>query len=166
MILLAASLLTFVAAANGAAQVSRDELLRRLQALAWASVVDGDTVHVQLPTSDAARMHHLRLRVETGTGLVHVQETLSATAARPHDASEADMRGMGSPAFDPTRPEANSIFQRMRQTTMIDSQRLSQTPWPADAAAWASYDAEGLVTLACAVVIRSGWGWQPALFGR
>ena len=87
----------------------------------------------------------LLLRLSAATHSVHVQESLRAAGAKPQDASDADMRAPGEAAFDPAR--------------------LAQTPWPGDAAAWASDDAEGCVTLACAVVTRSGWRWQPALFG-
>ena len=76
------------------------------------------------------------------------------------------MRAPGEAAFDPALPEAQMIFNVARQTTMIDAARLAQTPWPGDPSAWAGYDAEGWVTLACAAVTRSGWRWQPAPFGR
>ena len=167
MIMAAGSLLTRAAPAAGVAPVAADELLRRLRALPLPAHVQGaSTWHAELPTAEPERRHELLLRLRAATRSVHVQETLRAAGAKPQDANEADMRSLGEAAFDPARPEAQAVFNVARQTTMIDAARLAQTPWPGDAAAWAGLDAEGWVTLACAVVTRSGWRWQPALFGR
>ena len=167
MILVAGRLLTRVAAVAGVVAVAADELLRRLGALPVPAHVQGaNTWRAELPTAEPARRHELLLRLNATTRSVHVQETLRTAGAKPQDANEADMRALGEAAFDPARPEAQAVFNVARQTTIIDAARLAQTPWPGDAVAWASFDAEGWVTLACAVVTRSGWRWEPALFGR
>jgi hypothetical protein len=73
---------------------------------------------------------------------------------------------------DKAAAAASSISGRSVQTTMINPQRLAATPLrlfqqtvelPADFAA--TLDAASVVTLLCAVVMQSGWRWQPVFFG-
>lgn len=81
------------------------------------------------------------------------------------------MRGPANPWFDPTRPSAGQVSGKTVQTRMIDAQRLAAVPLriAGSAVELSAVDArglddDGLVTLLCAVVTRSGWHWQPAFF--
>src|SRR6185295_5004480 len=105
---------------------------------------------------------------------VRVRERVGASGAKPRSAEEASMRSAGDSAVDPTRPEAQRISSRSAQAQMIDPARLQATrlvlsegradPAP-DTLAASVRDPDALVVLLCAVVTRSGWAWQPLLFG-
>ncbi len=82
------------------------------------------------------------------------------------------MRGPSDPAFDPARPQANRVYGRTAQTTMIDPVRLAAVPLTftqrsvatVSPAFLSTLDEEGMMTLLCALVTQSGWKWEPALF--
>jgi hypothetical protein len=171
------SFATRVAAAPGVAASSQDTLRARLLSLGQAGVPfalsanPGPGLVATLDNADAARSHRVLLDFEPAHHIVRVREKLSASAARPRDADEASMRGPGDPHFDPTRPTATRVSGKTVQTSMIDAQRLAAMPvrlvgpsaeLPADVAA--ALDPDGVVTLLCAVVTRSGWHWQPVFF--
>ena len=98
---------------------------------------------------------------------------LPVSGAAPRNADEASMRGIGDLAADPTRPDAQRISSRVAQASMIDPARLEATrlvlrdgkaePAPQ---ALTTANADDLVILLCALVTRSGYAWQPKLFGR
>jgi hypothetical protein len=120
---------------------------------------------------DAARAHRVLLTIDATAMRVRVRERLGASGAAPRDADEASMRAPGDPAFDPTRPPARRVWARVAQTTMIEPQRLAgvQLRWSPEGVAAAQAggrDAESLLALIAAVVVRSGWRWQPVLFLR
>ena len=167
---------TRVEAVGGVAPVDAETLTARLVSLP-AGVARCDA---QKPAAfevvvrfraEAGRLHAVMLRLDTEQHAVHVRERLTADAARPVTAAEASLRGLGEPAFDPSRPEAASISGKVAQTTMIEPARLQAIPLTLDgrtaklpADFTAGLDGEGLVTALCAVVTRSGWNWQPEFF--
>lgn len=174
------STLTAVPAATGVAVIGAPELRDRLLSLNAASapfeVANGsgtaDVVVAYRFGADARRSHHVLLKLDTAKREVRVRERTGAAGARPITADEASMRSPGDPFFDPTRPNATHVWGKTAQTTQIERARLSAVPvrfqgreakLPADFAA--ALDGDGMVTLLCAVVTRSGWRWQPVFFG-
>jgi hypothetical protein len=156
------------------------ELRARLLSLNAASVPfevanDSDDVDVVVSfryAEDARRSHHVLLKLDTVRREVRVRERTGAAGARPITAEEASMRSPGDPFYDPLRPKAKRIWGKTAQTTQIDKQRLAgvqlqfrgqRAELAADYAA--SLDGEGMVTVLCALVTRSGWRWQPVFFG-
>lgn len=123
------------------------------------------------PTSQAGRRHVVRLRLDDARREVAVHERLHADGAAPADADEASMRSPGEPAFDPARPDAQRVWLRTVQTTMLDAQRLRDVPLALqdERAAWtgpgapALPDTDTLMAMLAAIVTRSGWAWQPRL---
>ena len=121
--------------------------------------------------ADARRSHGVLLRLDQARREVRVRERTGAAGARPITAEEASMRGPADPFFDPTRPSADRIWGKTAQTTQVDAERLAAVPLrferqravlPDDYAA--ALDGEGMVTVLCALVTRSGWRWQPVFF--
>lgn len=117
------------------------------------------------------RAHRVTLHIDPALPMLRVRETLRAWNTAPQDAAEADMRGPGDPALDPTRPQARRTWALTAQTTLIEPARLAALPLilqgervelPAEFAR--ALDPEGMVTLLCAVVTRSGFDWQPVFF--
>ena len=174
------SALTAVPAATGVAVVGAPELRDRLLSLNAAAapfeVANGsgteDIVVAYRFSPDARRSHHVLLRLDIGRREVRIRERTGAAGARPITADEASMRGPGDPFFDPTRPNATHVWGKTAQTTQIERPRLNAVPLrfqgreaklPVDFAA--SIDGDGMVTVLCAVVTRSGWRWQPVFFG-
>lgn len=173
------SVLTVVPAAPGVSACGVDMLRARLLSLRQLPVPftlssDGAgnvIARIQFAAGEN-RGHSITLKLDAERHHVRVQEKLAADGARPRTEDEASMRGPGDPYFDPGRPDATSISARSVQTSMIDPQRLAATPLrlfqhtvelPADFAA--ALDADGVVTLLCAVVTQSGWQWRPVFFG-
>jgi hypothetical protein len=166
---------TRVAAAAGCAPVDVDTLLRRLQALpgcgvpcTLATVAADRRLVFDLSSVGEGRSHRVTLALDVARRQVRVAERLGAAGARPLSADEASMRRVGDPLLDASRPDAQRISGATWQATMIDPQRLAALPPQllADGvqlppAVALGLDAEGVVTLLCAVVTRSGWGWQP-----
>ena len=153
--------------------------MQRLQSLAAAGVpidvtagtAPGEWV-VTLRLAEAARTHHVLLRIEERTHTVRVRERLAASGAAPRDGDEASMRNIGDAAIDPTRPDAQRVSSRVAQTSMIDPARLQNIrlvlrqgeaePAP-QAVARTAADPDDIVTLLCALVTRSGYAWQPLM---
>jgi hypothetical protein len=118
------------------------------------------------------RSHAVQLLIDAENRRVRVRERLSANAARPRNESEASMRRLGDPYFDPTRPVATHVSGSVAQTTLIDPERLKATPVSLQGSSaiaptefLATLDGEGMLTLLCATVTRSGWSWEPFFFG-
>ena len=174
------SALTAVAPAKGTPVVGATELRARLLSLNAAAApfeVTNGSGHVDLVvayrfSADAHRSHHVLLKLDTARREVRVRERTGASGARPITADEASMRGPADPFFDPTRPNATHVWGKTAQTTQIEREKLSAVPLrfqgqearvPPDFAA--AIDGDGMVTVLCAVVTRSGWRWQPVFFG-
>lgn len=173
------SYVTLVPATPGVSAVAADELLARLLSLNQvgapldvASQASGMVAVSLRFASGGSRGHQVMLKFNSERRLVTVREKLTASMARPATEDEASMRGPVDTYFDPTRPSASHVSGTTLQTSTIDPQRLDalalrmfgQTVELPDGFA-ASLDADGMVTLLCAVVTRSGWGWQPVFFG-
>lgn len=170
---------TRVQAAAGVAPVSSGVLVARVRSLAALDlplrVGPGDVAHEWvvdlLDDAHPDRRHRVCLSLDPAAACVRVRERLGASAAVPRDADEASMRSIGDPAFDPTRPPARRVWARVAQATMVEPQQLDavRLRWSAEGVAAAepgARDAESLVTLLAALVVRSGWHWQPLLFAR
>ncbi len=170
---------TQVSAAAGTAPCSPDDLRARLlslgqgvPALEFSRQTEGGLVVALGHDRDPARSHQVLLDFNAARHAVRVREKLSASAARPRTGEEGSMRGPGDDWFDPTRPSATRISGKTVQTRMIKPQQLAAVPLrfagpivECAAGHGDGLDNEGLVTLLCAVVTRSGWHWQPAFFG-
>lgn len=171
---------TRVPASPDVTAVRVETLQARLQALATHGapirIAPGEAnelvVYYAYPAG-ADRSHQARLLIRAENREVRVKERLSANAARPVDDHERSMRSPGDPAFDPTRPDATSVTNTVAQTTTIDPKKLAAVPvsllgnsvdLPREYAA--QLDGDGMITLLCAVVTRSGWNWQPVFFGE
>lgn len=121
----------------------------------------------------ADRQHALHLVADTAAvaqPMLHVRERLTAAGAAPQDANEASLRGLGEPAFDPSRPDAQRVWNLTLQASMIDPQRLAAVPLRLSgdevqlpAGYTQSLDADGWLTLIVALVTTSGYGWQPGI---
>ena len=173
------SYVTAVPAAVGVTPASADDLRARLLSLNQAgapfdvaSQAVGEVLVSLRFARGGSRGHQLMLKFDSKRHLVKVREKLTASMARPGSEDEASMQGPAETYFDPTRPNASHVSGTTLQTSTIDPQRLAALPLrlfgqtvelPDDFAA--SLDANGMVTLLCAVVTRSGWGWQPVFFG-
>ena len=124
---------------------------------------------VEVPL-EALRCHRIVLVLDERRREVRVSERLGAHGARPRDADEASLRSLGDAAFDPSRPDADRVWQTTWQATMIDPLRLDAVPLrplglhaELPRAYAAALDGEGVLTALCALVTRSGWHWQPRL---
>lgn len=170
---------TRVQAAPGVAPVSPGDLVARLRSLVALGLplrvgpgaAAGEWVVDLVDEVHPDRGHHVRLSLDAAAACVRVRERLGASAAVPRSADEASMRSIGDPAFDPARPPAQRVWARVAQATMVEPHRLDavRLRWSPDGVAAAdpgARDAESLVTLLAAVVVRSGWHWQPLLFSR
>ena len=177
-----AGTVTRVEAAAGSSPVPPALLIARVRSLAAAGApfdvtpgtAPGEWV-LALRQGEAERSHRVLLQLDERSRTVRVRERLGASGARPRSADEASMRSIGDDVVDPTRPEAQRISSRVAQAQMIDPARLQAArlvvcedraePAP-DTLARAVADPDALIVLLCAVVTRSGWAWQPLLFGR
>ncbi|RPI43463.1 MAG: hypothetical protein EHM59_15335 [Betaproteobacteria bacterium] len=174
-----ASFTTRIAAAPGLAPVGSLRLGRRIASLDSAdgaiSSRPGRTATEWLIDlrllQGQARSHRVRLEVDDARGAVRVQELVGARGARPENAAERSMRSPGDPAFDPARPDAQAVWARTWQSTVIEPERLAATAteFKDDRVAYTlapdrPQDAEAWIVLLAAVVIRSGYAWQPRLF--
>jgi hypothetical protein len=172
---------TRVPALRGAPMATPEELRARLLSLARPTgpfnitelTVDGaPALRVDVSPSPR-RSHHITLHIDARCGRVRVHEKLGANGDAPQDADEASMRGPGDEWMDPARPDAGQVWSSTLQTTMVVPSRLAAVPLQLQsrqAALPAGYanslDGEGVLTALCALVTRSGWHWQPRLFGR
>jgi hypothetical protein len=123
------------------------------------------------------RSHRVRLDVDRERREVLVLEEVSAAGAAPQTRDEADMRNLGDPAYDATRPDAQSVFTYKRQATMLlpaalaevslhlrgAQVRASATAPLLPPCAEAEARGEAMVTMLAALATRSGLAWQPAL---
>jgi hypothetical protein len=171
---------TRVDAVAGVRPVSSAQLLARLDALnqlgAACAVAPGTAelervIDLNLK-SDSQRAHRLTLCLDPGRSLVRVREFEGAYGAAPRDADEADMRALGEIGIDPSRPKARKVWIGKVQTTIIDPARVAQITLGFDGAAQDALgafarqlDADGMIHLICALVVRSGFAWQPIFFG-
>jgi hypothetical protein len=169
------SALTQVPALAGSVAVAPQALSDRLSSLARAS----DRLIVSAPDAGSllfevrlaqARSHRITLRLDTANNAVQVGEKLAADGAGPIDDGEASMGDFGASAFDAAHPDAQRVWSATWQATMIEPARLANVPLQLQstrALLPASYldslDGEGVLTVLCAVVTRSGWHWQPRL---
>jgi hypothetical protein len=103
---------------------------------------------------------------------VRIVEVVSAQAATPRSADEADMRTPGEAAYEPSRPPAQKVWSKKRQTTFIEPERLAGLPLSFAGATpelppgfAATLDADGIIHLLCALVTSAGYDYQPVLFG-
>ena len=154
-----ASATTRVAPPIGTTRLTPDVLLAQLQALpmivmrrdaaspAW--IVDHTF------EADEARSHRILLDLDAQCGTVFVREQVGATGARPRNADEASMRRVGDEMLDAARPDAQFIWTRSWQASVINPDQLADTAPAKDPAT--------LVRQLCALVLRGGWVWQPVL---
>jgi len=171
------SALTQVPALTGSVAVPADLLIERLGSLARlsnrliVSTPNGHSVLFELPAHQR-RSHKITLWLDADRHAVQVEEKLAAAGAAPMDDNEASMGDFGESAFDATQPDAQSIWSSTWQATMIEPARLAGVPLQLQAASallpasyLSSLDGEGVLTVLCAVVTRSGWRWEPRLLG-
>lgn len=170
---------TRVPPAAGVAAVDAGMLRARLLSLVAAGLPasmtespsipgNGTVLLVDVDLPEQERTHRITVLFDASRARVRVLERIGARGARPASAAEASMRGPGDAAFDPTRPDAQRVSGITWQATMVEPQRLAASqpefrgarvaalPVPC-----AALDGEGVLTLLCAVVTRSGWVWQP-----
>ena len=175
LILWGGSALTQVPPLAGTVAVSSEALSDRLCSLARAS----ERLTVSKPASGSLlfevrvgrrRSHKITLRLDAGKLTVQVGEKIAACGAAPIDDDEASMGDFGESSFDATRPDAHHVWSSTWCATMIEPTRLAGVPMQLQAtsallpAAYLdSLDGEGVLTVLCALVIRSGWHWQPRL---
>ena len=175
-----AAAVTRVDALAGSAPVAAPLLVQRLRSLSAAGVPfvlaqgepAGEWIAALRQPEGQQRSHWVILRIDEATHTVRVRERLGAREATPRDADEASLRGIGEPAFDPTRPDAQRLWSWQAQTTMIDPACLATTrlvlrdgeaqPAP-EATSAAAIDPDAVITLLCALVTRSGYAWQPLI---
>ena len=174
-----AAFTTQIAPQTAAPPADRGTLLRRLASLRALGLpldirVPAAPHELQLawqPTGQPGRRHVVRLCVDESTREVVVHERLQADGAAPADADEASMRSAGDDAFDPARPDAQRVWLRTVQTTMLDAARLRDMPLVlrGEQVAWAGPgapalpDTDTLMAALAAIVVRSGWAWRPRL---
>lgn len=176
-----ARLATRIDPARGIEPAGADRLARRIDSLQrFAGGHFRLTRHgaehawtVDLP-ADARpdRRHRMTLTLDAARGCMAVDEFLSADGAAPNNAQERDMRVAAEPCFDPTRPDAQAVWNRTRQSSMIDPDRFVATSVRLDGdevrfeyPPGIAIDADAVVTLLAALVTRSGYAWAPRLFG-
>lgn len=176
-----ASYATRISACPGAPPVGAERFMRRLASLHRSSAglfrisSDGrpNVWSVDLRAASAqGRSHRLDLVLDTAAGCVRVKEFLAADGAAPASASEQDMRSLGEAYFDPARPDAQAVWSRTWQSSMLVPERLLQTvvEFSGDEVRFAlpgqpAVDNESVVTLFAVVATRSGYAWAPRLFG-
>ena len=169
------SALTQVPALAGTVAVAPHALSERLCSLVRVS----DRLIVSKPEADSLlfevriagkRSHKITLRLDAGKLAVQVGEKVAANGAAPIDDDEASMGDFGESAFDASRPDAQHVWSTIWQATMIEPSRLTGVPLqlqPSSVLLPATYldslDGEGVLTVLCAIVTRSGWHWQPSL---
>jgi hypothetical protein len=172
------SALTQVPALAGSTVVAVDALSDRLCSLARASerlIVskpDPHSVLFEVPFAKR-RNHKIMLRLDAARRAVRVEEKLAAGGAAPIDDDEAGMGDFGDSAFDATCPDARRAWSLTWQATMIEPSRLAGVPLQLQATSALlpvsyldSLDGEGVLTVLCAVVTRSGWHWRPHLLAQ
>jgi hypothetical protein len=120
----------------------------------------------------SGRRHHVFLLIDAQNAEVRVRERTNARGATPIDEDERNMRSIGEPRFDPTRPDAQKVWGRVAQTSILEPEQLAAVPLtlhpdrvelPSDYVQ--RIDTDRMVYVLCAVVTRSGFTWQPLFFG-
>jgi hypothetical protein len=175
----AAGYATRIGAVTGASFVGADALGRRFTSLAES--LQGVTATRQAPghawvidaAEGEARVHRVTLDVDERRRTVRVQEFLGASGAAPRDAGERNMRPVGRRISDPKRPQAQAVWSRTWQSTLIEPERLARTRVEFrrdrvehELQGKSLPDQDALITLLGAVVTRSGYAWQPQLLPR
>jgi hypothetical protein len=170
----------------GMPAVARDRLRERLaavpaarwpvQALAIDTAPDAPW-EIQLRVDDSGdRAHCVRLLADASRHTVHVTEHLGAKAAAPLP-HEASFHRPGDPLADASRPPVQRVSSRIRQATMLLPEDVAAIPLAWDAQGlvgpavmppdWARRNpdkrGEWAVAVLAAVVLQSGWHWQPRL---
>lgn len=172
---------TRLAPAAGGEAVAPDRLQQRLTALPAAGAplrlaADGSR-HLAFDLEvdpSGERAHRVRLRLDARRRTVQVTEHLGAWNAAP-EPGEASFHRPGDPIGVP-RPTARRIASRTRQATPLDATAIAACPLHLEGdgvrldglpPGWQHDDAEGRgrlgVALLAAVVLGSGWVWQPTL---
>lgn len=170
---------TRVPAQRGAPMASTEQLQARLLSLgrpggpfeiSEVAVTQGAPALRVDASPDPHRTHQITLQLDARQGCVHVHEKLRVNGDAPLDEDEARITsGWG----DAAGPEAQYVWSSTWQATMIEPARLSAVPLMLHARHAelprrhaATLDSEGVLTVLCALVTRSGWHWQPKLWGR
>lgn len=172
---------TRIEPAAGTPVASTAMLVRRLAALPSLGLpldLHADPAHRRLqfawtPGGPDTQRHHVTLNLQPDTMQVEVLEQLRADGAAPADAGQASMRAPGDPFFDPSRPEAQKVWLRTVQSTMLDQQRLAAAPVAlvGEQLAWRGPalrtlpDTDALMACLAHIVVQSGWSWAPRLRG-
>jgi hypothetical protein len=173
----AAAATTRVPAAADAAPLASGDLLARIDALpqlgARCRVTRGQSAHervIEIELAEAERARRLTVAVDEPGHVLRCFELETAKGAIPRDADEASMRSPGERSYDPTRPDAQRIWNVKRQATPIEQARLAAIPLrfaqdrPQLPAGYGeSLDADGIIHLLCALVISAGYDYQPVL---
>ncbi len=167
---------TRVAAQAGAVPVPESRLRARLSSLEQIGVPfsfvpaerpDELALEYHFPAKSERRLRVI-LNIDAQEGEVRVRERSNATGAAPEDQHERDMRPIGGPRFDPTRPEAQKVWMSVVQTSILEPELLSAVPLtlredraelPAEYAH--GLDSKQMIYVLCAVVTKSGYTWQP-----
>jgi hypothetical protein len=170
---------TRIGAVPTVAFVGQDALGRRLESLAAslegvaASREANSAVWVIEAAEGEERIHRVTVDVDERGRTVQVREFVGASGAAPRDADERNMRPLGKRLHDPKRPNAQAVWSRTWQSTMIEPERLSRTVLEFrrdhvehELQGRTLPDADALVTLLAALVTRSGYDWQPQLLPK
>lgn len=172
---------TRIEPAAGAPVASTATLVQRLAALPALGLpldLHADPARQRLqfawtPAGPAQQRHQVTLQLQPEASQVEVLEQLRADGSAPADAQQASMRSIGDPAFDPTRPDAQKVWLRTVQSTMLDAERLAAAPVAlvGDQLVWRGPaqrtlpDTDALMACLAVIVVQSGWGWAPQLRG-
>lgn len=176
---------TRVPAQRGAPVATPEQLQARLLSLgrpggpfeiSEVAAADGATALRVDASPDPHRTHQITLRLDATRGCVHVHEKLRVNGDAPLNADEARMATTDEAWSDwhsAAGPDAQYVWTSTWQATMIEPKRLSAVPLMVHAQHAelprrhaATLDSEGVLTVLCALVTRSGWHWQPRLWGN
>lgn len=121
----------------------------------------------------SGRLHRVRLAADERRGEVRVRELLQAAGAAPRDVAERSLRAPGEPAFDPARPDAAAVWTRTAQATLLEPAQVAGFLLACDRddrirvpeAVGPGCEPDTAVALLAAVVLASGYAWQPMLPG-
>ncbi|MBL0730048.1 hypothetical protein [Piscinibacter sp. HJYY11] len=174
---------TRVPAQRGAPVATPEQLQARLLSLgrpggpfeiSEVAVADGAPALRVDASPDPHRTHQITLRLDPTRGCVHVHEKLRVNGDAPRDEDEATMASVGESSdwHSAAGPDAQYVWTATWQATMIEPRRLNAVPLMLHAhhaelprRHAATLDGEGVLTVLCALVTRSGWHWQPKLWG-
>lgn len=175
-----ARLATHIDAARGVAAVGASRLAARIDSLQRFAnghfrLARQGAEHVWtvelLANAQSGRRHRMTLTLDAAGGRVAIKEFLSADGAVPQSAQERDMRAAAEPYFDPTRPDAQAVWNRTRQSSMIDPDRFVATAVRFDGdevrfdyPPGIPVDDDAVIILFAVLVTRSGYAWAPRLF--